>query len=241
MLRRLLFPPFAVASTLFFSAVAAVGGLVGAGRGLFDWVHRTWSRGILWAAGVELRVDGLEHVRSGGAQIFVSNHQSMLDIWALMAALPVSLRFVAKRELARIPVFAGACRAAGHVFIDRSEPTTAAEAIRAAGRRMEREGLSLVLFPEGTRSRDGSLGRFRRGSFALALETDVPLVPVAVDGGARALPPGSLRPRPGLVRVSCGEPIELRGRGPEERQAVLGTTRERILRMLEAPAELPPS
>ncbi|MEE8561062.1 MAG: lysophospholipid acyltransferase family protein, partial [Gemmatimonadota bacterium] len=173
----LVFGVVAVPSTIFFSLVAIVAGLLRAPKSTFDWVHRNWSRSVLRAAGVEVRVTGLEHVVPDGAQIFVSNHQSMFDIWALFATLPVSLRFVAKREMARIPLLSRAMRAAGHVFIDRQDRVQAAEVMRRAGKRMLREGLSLGLFPEGTRARDGRLKPFKKGTFVLAIETQTTLVP----------------------------------------------------------------
>ncbi len=231
MIRSLLFGIVVLVSTIFFSLVAIVAGLTGARKGAYDWVHRNWSRLVLRAAGVEVRVDGLERVEPEGAQIFVSNHQSMFDIWALFATLPVSLRFIAKKELARIPVFAHAMRHAGHVFIDRKDRAQAAEAMRRAGARMKREGLSLGLFPEGTRSRDGRLGPFKKGTFALAIETQTRLVPVVVDGGAEILAGWRIRPRPLLLY--CGEPIDLSGLAPDDRDELLRRSRAQITQMLE--------
>lgn len=232
-MRSLLIVPFTVLSTLFFSLVAVVGGLLKARKSLYDWVHRSWARSLLWAAGVEVCPSGLHNVRPDGAQILVANHQSMFDIWALMAVVPVSLRFVAKQELSRIPIFARACRSAGHVFIDRGDRVGAVDSIRAAGDRMREEGLSLVFFPEGTRSPDGQLRRFKRGTFILAIETQAPLVPVAVDGGARILPKGSKRLRPGPLFVRCGTPIPLAGLTVEDRDVVLEGSRRAIEEMLD--------
>lgn len=219
--------------TLFFSGLAVTGGLLRAGAGFFDWIHRTWSAGLLRLAGVEVIVDGLEHVEPDGAQLFVSNHQSLFDILALFVALPVSLRFVAKEELSRIPVFASAMRQAGHVFIDRSDRAQAVDAMRRAGARMKDEGLSLGLFPEGTRSSDGRLGAFRRGTFGLAIETGTTLVPVAVEGGAGILPRGGTRLNARPVYVRCGRPIPLEGWSREDRNALVAETRERVRHMLD--------
>jgi 1-acyl-sn-glycerol-3-phosphate acyltransferase len=156
----------------------------------------------------------------------------MFDIWAMFATLPVSLRFIAKKELSRIPIFAHAMRHAGHVFIDRTDRTQAAEAMRRAGQRMQEEGLSLGLFPEGTRSRDGSLGAFKKGSFALAIETRTTLVPIAVDGGAEIVP-GGLRLRPRPLLMYCGSPINLSGLDAGDRDALLARSRAEIGEMLE--------
>ena len=156
----------------------------------------------------------------------------MFDIWAMFATLPVSLRFIAKKELSRIPVFAHAMRHAGHVFIDRKDRTQAAEAMRHAGRRMQEEGLSLGLFPEGTRSRDGALGAFKKGTFALAIETQTTLVPIVVDGGAEITADAvRLRPRPLLMY--CGTPIDLNGLEASDRDDLLARSRAEITRMLE--------
>jgi len=232
-------------STLFFSVTAVVGGLTRAGRGWYDWVHRNWARSVLWAAGVEVRVEGLQHVRPYEGQLFMSNHQSMFDIWTMMATLPASLRFVTKAELGRVPIFGAACRSAGHVFIDRRDPVGASQAIRAAGERMTEEGLSLVLFPEGTRSPDGGLRRFKRGSFSLAIETQEDLIPVAIDGGARVLPKGARKVRPGVIRLECGPSIRLRGLTIADRDDLTRRTRQAVESMLEGlqgegEAALPP-
>lgn len=238
MIRTAWFAMVTFVSTLFFSLLGVVGGLVRAGRGWYDWIHRHWSRSLLRAAGVRVEAEGLEHVRPDGAHVVVSNHQSLFDVWALMAALPASLRFVTKQELGRIPIFGAACRSAGHVFIDRGNAARASQAIRAAGERMRREGLSLVLFPEGTRSPNGELKRFKKGAFTLAIETQADLVPVAIDGGGRILSRGSRRVRPGTIRLRCAPPIPLRGMTAADRDPLVDGTRdtvEGLLRELRQP------
>jgi 1-acyl-sn-glycerol-3-phosphate acyltransferase len=119
------------------------------------------------------------------------------------------------------------------VFIDRSDPIPASAAIRAAGERMAREGLSLVFFPEGTRSPDGVLRRFKKGSFALAIETQADLVPLAIDGGARVLPKGAGRVRPGIIRLECAPAVTLRGLTTDDRDDLTRRTRETVENMLE--------
>lgn len=239
MIRTVWFAVVTFFSTLFFSLVGLVGGIARAGRGWYDWIHHHWSRSLLRAAGVRVEAEGLEHVRPGRAHVFVSNHQSLFDVWALMAVVPVSLRFVTKQELGRIPIFGAACRSAGHVFIDRSNAARASEAIRAAGDRMERDGLSLVLFPEGTRSPDGELKRFKKGAFTLAIETQADLVPVAINGGGRVLSRGARRVRPGTIRLRCAARIPLRGMTAADRDALVEETRDTVRRLLEELRESP--
>jgi 1-acyl-sn-glycerol-3-phosphate acyltransferase len=233
MLRSSFFWVVTVPSTTFFSLVSIVGGLVHAPAGLHDWVHRNWSRSLLWAAGVRVAVYGRDNVRRDGPQIFVSNHQSFFDIFAMLACLPVSIRFVAKKELGRIPVLAQAMRAAGHVLIDRQDRRGASRAMRKAGERMERENLSLGLFPEGTRSRDGQLREFKKGTFVLAIETQVPIVPVAVEGGYRVISGGCVRRGNMNLRVAAALPTE--GRTAADRDEVLSAVRGTIREMLATP------
>lgn len=205
-MRTLLFWLTLPPSTLVFSLVSVVGGWLGASAGLHDWVHRNWARCVLGSAGVRVRVRGTEHLRPEGGQILASNHQSMFDIWALFRGVPASVRFVAKAELERIPVFARACREAGHVFIPRRRPAEALTSMREAGRRMAEEGLTLGLFPEGTRSPDGQLRRFKSGPFLLAIHAGAPVFPVAISGSAGIMPKGRFRIRPGVVEIRIGEP-----------------------------------
>jgi 1-acyl-sn-glycerol-3-phosphate acyltransferase len=231
-IRAAVFWTVTVLATAFFSLVSMIGGLFRAPRALHDWVHRNWSRSLLWASGTTVEVAGLENVDRERAQIFASNHQSFFDIFALMHVLPVSIRFVAKHELGRIPLLAQAMRAAGHVFIDRGDRTGAVRVMRKAGRRMERENLSLGLFPEGTRSPDGQLQPFKKGTFVLAIETDAPIVPVAVDGGNRILRRGTLQVRPGRIQLRFCRKIATADLTARDRDPVVSHVRGEITSML---------
>lgn len=178
--------------------------------------------------------EGLEHLRRDEAQVVVSNHQSLFDIFVLFATLPVSLRFVAKSELSRVPVFADAMRHAGHVFVDRERGFRALTSLEDAGRRMKRKGLTLCLFPEGTRSAEGRLGRFKPGAFVLAIDSRTPMVPVAVEGGGEILPRGRRRLEPRTVHVRCAEPVPLEGMSRADRHELAEHARVIIGSMLEA-------
>jgi 1-acyl-sn-glycerol-3-phosphate acyltransferase len=199
---------------------------------------RVWSRVMLWLVGARVRYEGLEHLHAGPA-VIVANHQSNVDIWALLCVVPQSARFVAKAELFRIPVFGWALAGSGFVPIDRANHTQARRSLDdAAG--LLREGHSLVLFPEGSRSRDGTLGPFKKGAFHLALGAGVPVVPVAISGSFQVMPPRSLRVHPGrvLVRVLAPEPTE--AYGPNGHDALRTKVRARIDAALEpVPEALP--
>jgi 1-acyl-sn-glycerol-3-phosphate acyltransferase len=156
----------------------------------------------------------------------------MFDIFAILAYVPASVRFVAKRELGRIPVFAMAMRSAGHVFIDRKDRRSASRSMRSAGERMKKDGLALGLFPEGTRSQTGVLKEFKKGTFVLAIETQVEILPVAVDGGYRIARGGRIHS--GAMRLSIGEPLPTGGLTAGDRDEVLSRVRGQIESMLEA-------
>lgn len=232
MLRFAVFLLLGAPITGCFSLLALTGAPFRPGRAYFDRIHRAWARSLLWLAGVRVEVEGVESLRRGGPQVLVCNHQSLFDILALFAGLPVSLRFVAKKELSRIPLFAPAMRRAGHVFIDRSDRSQAVRVMTEAGERMREEGLSLGLFPEGTRSPEGRLQPFKKGAFVLAIDTQTDLVPVAVEGGAAILPKGRRRLEPRPIRIRCGEPMPLEGKRHEHRDEVLREARDAIASML---------
>lgn len=233
MIRTLLFVAVLVSGTALFGLVSVVGGLLGAPASLHEWGHRRWAGWLLTAAGVEVRVEGARRLNPGEPAILACNHQSIFDIWALLHALPGSLRFVAKEELSRIPIFAGAFRAAGHVFIDRSSPASALRTMEEAGRKMRRDGLALVIFPEGTRSPDGRLRSFKRGPFRLAKRTTAAIHPVALDGGARILAKGRRRIRAGVLRIGVGEPVPPAEAERMDRGELARRVHREVARMLE--------
>jgi 1-acyl-sn-glycerol-3-phosphate acyltransferase len=144
----------------------------------------------------------------------------MFDIWALAAELPGSIRFVAKQELAGIPLLGRAMLAAGHVTIDRTNRPRAMEAYARAAQRIRELGVSTVVFPEGTRSRTGELLPFKNAPFGLAIAAQVPLVPLYVHATFRILPKGAWRMRPTPIRVLVGEPISTAGLTMHEREAL---------------------
>ncbi len=164
-----------------------------------------WARTILWLAGVTVEVSG-EPVPPEGAQLFVSTHQSMLDIPALYALVPARTRFVAKAQLFRIPLFGQAIRLLGFVSIDRDDRRAALGALSRAGD-LSRQARPILVFPEGTRSADGTLLPFRKGAFELAVRERLPVVPIACLGGGALFPPGRARVRPGTMRLIVGRTL----------------------------------
>jgi 1-acyl-sn-glycerol-3-phosphate acyltransferase len=194
-----------VVYTVLAGVPACVLGMVGAGDAVI-WVGRVWVRAILWSMGIRVEATGLEHLDTRRPCIFMSNHQSVIDIAAILSTVPVQVRFVAKRELTRIPLFGWALALSGHVIVERSNRAQAIESLQRGAEKI-RGGTNVIVFPEGTRSQTGTLAPFKSGGFHLALESRVPIIPVTVSGSHRITPKGSLKIHPGLVRVHYGDPI----------------------------------
>src|SRR5687768_13442493 len=179
-------------------------------RGYFaHWCARMWSRLILRTTGVTVEVSGLERLEVGRTYVFVANHQSIYDIPILFWSLPYQLRIMAKESLGRFPFLGWHLRRTGHLLVDRRRPDR--NRIFGWASRLTSSGLSLIMFPEGTRSGDGRVARFKRGSFLLALEAGLPIVPLSVVGSRHVMLKGRLATHPGSVRLVVHDPIDTRG------------------------------
>jgi 1-acyl-sn-glycerol-3-phosphate acyltransferase len=175
-----------------------------------DWymmITRRWVRSVIWASGCPVIVHGREHLRPDVPQVIAANHISWFDVFALAAVIEEPYYFVAKKELQKIPLFGQALVAAGHIVIDRSDRQRAIESLREAGEKVRESRGVVVIFPEGTRSRDGSLAPFKKGAFMLAAESRVPIVPTAVTGSYEIMPKGSWRITPRTIPVHFLDPI----------------------------------
>ena len=183
----------------------SLGSSVFGGRGDFGhFCARTWSWLILATTGVDVDVHGRELLVSRKTYVFVANHQSIYDIPIIFWSLPFQLRIIAKEALGRFPVLGWHLRRTGHVLVDRSKPGT--EVFRRLANVMHR-GLSLVVFPEGTRSIDGRLYGFKKAIFVLAIEAGMPIVPVSVAGSRHVMRRGRLMTCPGHVTLTVHHPI----------------------------------
>jgi 1-acyl-sn-glycerol-3-phosphate acyltransferase len=210
-------PPYHWWRTVFFLIPAItiytiVLGAASIASSLFDrgyFAHRcarAWSWLILKTTGVRVRVEGLERITPNTTYVFVSNHQSIYDTPVLFASLPYQLRIIAKESLARFPVLGWHLRRGGHLFVDRRRPDRAG--ILRRWRALVSEGLSLLIYAEGTRSADGRVARFKGGSFLLAIEAGLPIVPLAVIGTRKVMPKGRLRTEPADVMLIVHDPIQ---------------------------------
>ncbi|UCE86526.1 MAG: 1-acyl-sn-glycerol-3-phosphate acyltransferase [Deltaproteobacteria bacterium] len=229
---------FAIFCTGVCAALAIPAALVDGRGDSMVWIARRWARWILAACGVRVRATGLENVTASAPQVFMSNHQSLFDIVALVATLPVSFRFIAKKELTRVPVFGWALVLTGHVIVDRGDRRDAFASLERAAERI-RSGTNVIIFPEGTRSETGELLPLKSGGFQLALDSKVPIVPVTVSGSRSITPKNSLRIESGVIGVAYGRPIPTAGLRDSDRNDLKRRVRSAIQQgfdpLLQAP------
>ena len=220
-----------VITVALYGIVCAVTGLFS--RRLPQIVGRSWMVLFLKLAGVRITVTGKEKLDKNECYVLFANHSSLLDIPVLFASVNNPLAFIAKKELFWIPVFGWGMKGMGHVSIDRASARKALGSFKKAATRLKRERLSLVLFPEGTRSVDGRLGEFKQGSFTIALDAGVRVLPVAISGTRLCLPKKKLLVRPGEVTIEIGDPFSADGMKKNE---LMARVREKIAAIVEKQA-----
>jgi 1-acyl-sn-glycerol-3-phosphate acyltransferase len=190
--------------------------------------RRIWAPAILWVTGARYRVEPLPALDPKTPYIFVMNHQSMLDIACAFASIPMNLRFVAKDVLKYVPFLGWYMWMTGMIFVDRSRSTRAIRSLGKAAARI-RAGASILIFPEGTRSKDGLILPLKKGPFLLALQAGVPIVPIAIEGSGRVLPSGGFWITPGEMRLKMGQPIPTAGRSSKARDALMAEVRSAMI------------
>jgi len=220
-----------VGATILFGSMAVVACLIRPGSDAMFRLMRVWARSILRAGDVRVVVEDENRPARPSPAVYVCNHRSNLDVWAVVQALPDSTRFVAKKSLFRIPFLGWAMSAGGFVAVDRSDRTRAIETLNEASRRIA-SGISLVMFAEGTRSRSGRLASFKKGPFHVALAAGCPIVPVAIAGSYELLPPESMRMRPGQVDIRLAPAIATAGRTAAQLPELMHEVREAMLARL---------
>jgi 1-acyl-sn-glycerol-3-phosphate acyltransferase len=196
------------------------------------WCAQTWSRMIARTVGARVRVHGAEHLREGASYVFLSTHQSYMDIPVMLGYLPAQLRIAAKREVFMIPFLGWHMQRAGHISINRAATAEAVATLQRAAREV-REGVSVFLYPEGTRSREGELQPFKKGGFKFAVQTGLPVVPVTIKGSRQVLPRDSFIFRPGNVEMYVDAPIPTRGLADEDLPALMQAVRDAMAKHFE--------
>jgi 1-acyl-sn-glycerol-3-phosphate acyltransferase len=230
-LRSLLTVPYVGLATAFGSTLGLIFRLFDSSGDLVVDLARWWSGWIMGFAGVRMTVENRAQLQPDQAYVFMANHASAIDIWASFRAVPLRMRMIAKKQLARIPLFGWVMLAGRFVFIDRQNARAARRSIQEAGNRI-RGGCSVLIFPEGTRTRDGQLGEFKKGGFHLAMDAGVPIVPIALQGTRALMPRGSLRVKSGNIKAIIGAPIPTQGLTVQDRSALIEQVRNSIASML---------
>ena len=243
MLHSILFYGGAVLLTIIMSAAAVVSALITRSSRIPQKIARLWARMLLFIGGVRLEVEGREHLNPRRPYIFAANHQSQFDIFALLAAVPVPFSWLAKDELFRIPLLGPAMKGAGYIPINRTDRRAAFASIDQAAARV-REGTSIVIFPEGTRSLDGKLKTFKKGGFFLAIKSRQPVVPVSISGSFRVLAKRSFRVHRGTIRIHFSPPLPTDTLSPADKDRLIAEVRrlmqQHLLPEERGEAEAPP-
>lgn len=193
---------------------------------------RSWARILLRIAGIRVRVTGMENLDPKATYVFAGNHTSQLDIYSFQAYSPHDFRWIAKKELFNIPLFGLAMRTVGFIAIDRSRGREALKSLSQAAGRIS-DGSSVLIFPEGTRSRDGRLHPFKAGAILLAIKSGVPVVPIGFNNASRLLPKGSLLPKSGEIVLRIGTPIPTTDYKSKDKQKLALLLHDRVAQLLD--------
>jgi 1-acyl-sn-glycerol-3-phosphate acyltransferase len=172
----------------------------------FHAMSRYWAKVILWLFSIKVRTRGTENIEPEKRYVYISNHASMFDIPAVVTGIPDDIRFVLKKELTRIPIWGWALKYGHYIVIDRGKARDAIKSLEEAAMRM-RQGASVILFAEGTRTRDGKLQPFKRGAISLAVKAGIPVIPVTINNTFKILPKGSWHVKPTDIELVLEKPI----------------------------------
>ena len=200
--------PLIVLSTLFTAVFTII---------CFPWkngkapraVQVFWSRSVIRLLLLPIKVTGRENVDPKQSYVFVANHQSFLDVFAVYGWLPNNFKWLMKKEIRRVPFVGTACAVAGHIFVDRSNPRAALQSMEKVKKELV-DGISTVIFPEGTRTKTGEIGRFKQGAFKIAMDMELPVVPITLNGFYKAMPSGQPFANPySHLSLHIGKPIDI--------------------------------
>lgn len=228
--------PVFIVSTILTSVVTSVGCVLGDGHFWGYWPGKIWSHIVCGVLLIPVKVEGREHLVSGQSYVFVANHQGAMDIFLIYGYLCRNFKWMMKKSLRRVPFIGFACEKAHHIFVDKSGPSKVEETISQA-RETLKEGMSLVVFPEGTRTATGKVGRFKKGAFFLADQLQLPVVPLTIDGSFRILPrqKGMLNfVNRHTLRLIIHEPILPQSKGDDNIRNLMQQSFEAVCKPLDA-------
>jgi 1-acyl-sn-glycerol-3-phosphate acyltransferase len=225
--------PLIVLATIVYGTASLLVSFFDPSRRRQNAAERAWARALLAITGVKVKVEGLDKIARDGSYVFVSNHLSYMDTPVALANIPVRFRFLAKRGLFQIPFLGWHLGRAGHIRVPREDARAAVKTMALAAQVIREEGISLLIFPEGGRSRTGEMRDFKEGAAFIAIKAGVPLVPVALKGTREVLPFGSGVVRRGNVAMRIGDPIPTTHASAHDRVRLTEELRRRIVALLE--------
>ena len=198
--------PVFIVITFLTAVLTIVATAVGGSRFWGYWPAHIWSRLVCWLMFVRVEVTGRENIDKKESYVFVSNHQGAFDIWAIYGYLNHNFKWMMKKSLEKIAFVGYACKRSGHVFVDSSSMQSIKETIEESSSKLK-DGMSLVIFPEGTRTKTGVMGSFKRGAFLLAAEFKLPVVPLTIEGAYDIMPRNTYFINPGKIKLTIHPPI----------------------------------
>lgn len=222
--------PVLLAATILAAVTTAIGSIIFGGRWWGYWPAHIWARLFCIMSFVKVTVTGRENIAKGTSYVFVANHQGAYDIFSVYGYLGHNFKWMMKKSLERIPLVGYSCRKAGHIFVDNHSPATIRKTMQDAEQQLA-DGMSVVVFPEGSRTLDGKVHAFRRGAYTLAVEFGLPVVPLTIDGAYRVMPRTAILPRPGHIKLTIHRPIEAPDEG-HELKSLMDQSRKMIISSL---------
>ena len=224
--------PLIIVATIITALLTIIGSLLGGGKWWGYYPEILWSRIFCWLAFVKVKVSGRENIDPSTSYVFVCNHQGAYDIFAIYGYLGHNFRWMMKKSLEKIPLVGFSCKVSGHIFVDNSSPHAIKETMVTAEKRLA-GGMSVVVFPEGSRTLDGRLHRFKRGAYILATEFNLPVVPITIDGAYQVMPRTAKLPHWGKIILTIHKPI-LPGKDGHDLPALMEQSRAAIASSLPA-------
>lgn len=222
--------PVLLTATIITALITIIGSILFGGRWWGYWPAHCWAKLFCILSFVRVTVKGRENILKGTSYVFVANHQGAYDIFAIYGYLGHNFKWMMKKALERIPLVGYSCRRAGHIYVDNRTPAAIRQTMADAERQLA-GGMSVVVFPEGSRTLDGKVHAFRRGAYTLAVEFGLPVVPLTIDGAYKVMPRTALLPRPGHITLTIHRPIEAPSDG-HEMKSLIETSRQAILSAL---------
>jgi 1-acyl-sn-glycerol-3-phosphate acyltransferase len=219
---------FLIIITPFYFLLAALTGLFDRRGNGVHWVARHYTRIVVRISFSSVQIEGLENIKPGEHYIYAANHASVFDILVLTGFLPVQFRWLAKENLFSLPIYGWSMRLAGYIPINRSNAREGMRSLTEAAKKVA-AGVSVVIFPEGTRSEDGQIHDFKRGGFVLAAKAGLPIIPVSISGTHHIMPTKTLRVTPGPIKLVIGRPIPVLGTDRAEQNRLMTEVRKEIL------------